>query len=460
MKTLYRQFISATLIILTLSIVVGLLLTNMVYVFFIKDDIDKKNVKTAQNIVTVLQHTHTEDASFTQYLESVSQLGYQLYVVDEAGEQYLFGESFKRGHLTSDIVKKVLAGDIYHGRTHTFSSVTMIGHFSNNIENTVGMPFTINDKQYALFLKPNSQLLFSDIHMVLAGFVLSIAIVSLIGVVIMAKRLITPITELTTAIQAVSQENFNNELKIERQDEIGQLAESFLIMQQQLKHNDEARKTFISNVSHDFQSPLMNIQGYTELLMTNPLAEGDRLQYAEIVMDESKRLSNLTKQLLLISSLDQVSYPLQLTKVRVDLQIKEIIRKYQWRLNDKNIHISYKLEPIEMLVDEELLLNVWDNLLTNAIKYNRDQGEIMITCYKQHDEMLVAFADTGIGLSQESIERIFERFYRVDEARKNDGTGLGLAIVQQIVTLLAGEIIVESEINQGSCFTVKLPLRL
>lgn len=459
MKTLYRQFISATLIILTLSIGIGLVLTNLVYVVYTKGEIDKHNVKTLQTVVNVLEHMHAGEAAFSQYLESVGRLGYQLYVVSEDGEEYYFGERFDQNGLSRNITNQVLAGDIYHGQTDTFSSVTMMGHFSNRIENTVGKSFVVNGKTYALFLKPNSQLLFSDIHMVLAGFVLAIAIVSLIGVIFMARRLIKPITELTTAIQAVSNENFNNDLNIERQDEIGQLAESFLTMQQQLKHNDEARKAFIGNVSHDFQSPLMNIQGYTDLLRGSDLSEEERLHYAEIVSDESKRLSNLTKQLLLMTSLDQVNYPLQLTRVRVDLQIKEIIQKYQWRLNERGIEISYKLGPIEVVTDEELLLNVWDNLLSNAIKYNRNHGDIVISCHQQDEFLLVSISDTGIGLRAESMQHIFERFYRVDEARKKDGTGLGLAIVQQILTLLSGEITVESTFGKGSCFTVKLPMK-
>ncbi len=145
-------------------------------------------------------------------------------------------------------------------------------HFSNELENTVGVPFKIEEQQYALFLRPNNKMLFSDIHMVLAGFVVAMAIVSLAGVILMARQLIRPITQLTEATKAVSNENFHYTLDISRNDEIGQLAESFNFMQTQLAHNDEARKAFISNVSHDFQSPLMNIQGYADLLQSETLA--------------------------------------------------------------------------------------------------------------------------------------------------------------------------------------------
>ena len=208
----------------------------------------------------------------------------------------------------------------------------MMDHFSNELENTVGVPFKIEEQQYALFLRPNNKLLFSDIHMVLAGFVLAIAIVSLTGVILMARQLIRPITQLTEATKAVSNENFHYTLDISRNDEIGQLAESFNFMQTQLAHNDEARKAFISNVSHDFQSPLMNIQGYADLLQSETVSDQERLEYSAIIDRESKRLSNLTKQLLLLTSLDQATYPLKYKQVRIDEQIKEVIRKHRWRL--------------------------------------------------------------------------------------------------------------------------------
>lgn len=334
----------------------------------------------------------------------------------------------------------------------------MMDHFLNELENTVGVPFEIGEKQYALFLRPNNKMLFSDIHMVLAGFVIAIAIVLLIGVILMARQLIRPITQLTEATKAVSNENFHYTLDISRNDEIGQLAESFNFMQKQLAHNDEARKAFISNVSHDFQSPLMNIQGYADLLQSENVSDQERLEYSAIIDRESKRLSNLTKQLLLLTSLDQATYPLKYKQVRIDEQIKEVIRKHRWRLSEREIDLSYKLEEASALVDEELFVNVWDNLLSNAIKYTDAGGSVLITCRQYAQCIEVQFKDTGIGMTPEAVEQVFERFYRVDEARKKDGTGLGLAIVKQVVELHGGEIKLDSILGKGSTFTIVIPL--
>lgn len=458
MRTLYRQFISATIIILICSVGIGFALANVVYFTFTKDKVDQQNVDTAQEIVHILENLHGSEESMNEYLASIGKLGYQVFMVNEAGDYMYFGKAFTNEEMPAEVLEEILEGKIYHGMQSFSGSFLMMSHFSNDVQNTVGVPFSVEGKEYGLFLRPNNKMLFSDIHTVLVGFVLAIAIVSITGVVLMTRQLIRPITQLTEATKAVSKENFHYTLDISRKDEIGQLAESFNLMQQQLAHNDEARKAFISNVSHDFQSPLMNIQGYAELLQGEEVSEKERLEYSAIIDRESKRLSNLTKQLLLITSLDQATYPVKFKQLRIDEQLKEAIRKYRWRLSEQEIELSYKAEKAVAYADEELLVNVWDNLLSNAIKYNRPGGSIVIKCSGAGEEIEIVFKDTGIGMSSEAQEQVFERFFRVDEARKKDGTGLGLAIVKQVVTLHGGTIRLESEPGLGSMFIIRIPI--
>ncbi|MBT2641877.1 HAMP domain-containing histidine kinase [Bacillus sp. ISL-41] len=458
MKTLYRKFIIATLLILGISIVIAFILANWVYMTSTRERIDLQNVKVAEEVASSLEQMHsTTHISFTGYLDSISKLGYQLYVVSESGEEFFFGEPFSKKNLPNEALKVVEDKKIYHGMDNSTSPWMMMSHFSNQLDNTVGVPFTIGDENYGLYLRPNNKLLFSDVHVIFAWFFVAVSIVSITGVIWFAKHLIQPITKLTEATREITRENFNYPLNIHRSDEIGQLAESFSRMQVQLQHNDEARKSFINNVSHDFQSPLMNIQGYAELLKTQALDE-EHLEYVDIIDQESKRLSNLTKQLLLLTSLDQKSYPMKLGVTRIDTQIKDTVRRHQWRLEEKEIEISYHLPPVSILADPELLMTVWDNLLTNGIKYNQSGGSIFIQITRNDDFATVTFKDTGIGMNEEQASKIFERFYRVDAARKKDGTGLGLSIVKHIIELHNGKIEVESEIQKGTTFTIKLPI--
>jgi signal transduction histidine kinase len=457
MRTLNRKFIVATLLILTISIMIGMILANFIYMTSTKQKIDHQNVEIAQRITLNLESMHADRSSFEPFLESIGNLGYQLYVLNEYGKEAYFGEPFTKTELSNEAKKVITEKDIYHGMSNFSHKFLLMGHFSNDVRNTVGVPFTMNGEEYGLFIRPNNKLLFSDIHMILAWFFVAVAVVSISGVILFAKHLIKPITKLTEATKEITRENFHYPLKIERNDEIGQLVESFNIMQKQLQHNDEARKSFINNVSHDFQSPLMNIQGYAELLLSQKVNEREYREYLQVIDHESKRLSILTNQLLLLTSLDQKAYPMMISEVQLDEQIKQTIRRYHWRLQEKEIEVSYKLHPVRMKVDEELMSNVWDNLITNAIKYNIHGGSIWISLSRNESFLTIIVKDTGIGMDQEALTQIFDRFYRVDSSRKSGGTGLGLSIVKQIIDLHGGEIKVDSKVAKGTTFTIILP---
>jgi signal transduction histidine kinase len=141
-------------------------------------------------------------------------------------------------------------------------------------------------------------------------------------------------------------------------------------------------------------------------------------------------------------------------------QIKGLIRNYQWAISEKGLMLSYSLPDIEIIGDPSLLETVWDNLLSNAIKYNKPNGSIEISIEERGKSVLVTFVDTGIGMSDTELDRIFERFYRADIARTRtvEGTGLGLSIVETIVELHSGRITVKSKEKEGSTFIIELPV--
>lgn len=142
---------------------------------------------------------------------------------------------------------------------------------------------------------------------------------------------------------------------------------------------------------------------------------------------------------------------------RLDEQLKETVRKYRWQLEDANVQLSYQLEPVTYDGDAGLLQNVWDNLLTNAIKYNVEGGEIHIHIQESSTSVEVLIEDSGIGMTAEQLQKVFDRFYRVDASRTKQGTGLGLAIVKQIAELHGGTVHMDSVINSGTKVRVHLP---
>lgn len=459
MKTLYKQFIVAILFILMSSVFIAFVLANFFYLNVTKKESDLQHVEIAQEVVHILENMHNDSNSFDGYLTSIAKLGYQIAVVPEDGEALYYGKAFDKTSLTDEALRVLTEQEIYHGMHNFSNQMFMMSHFANELQNTVGVPFTIEDKRYGLFLRSSTQLLSSDIHTVLIGFILTITIVSIVGVLWLARQLTRPIAQLTEATKQLAQENYSHTLNIQRNDEIGQLAESFNAMQLQMQHNDLARKAFISNVSHDFQSPLMNIQGYADLLKSTALTADEHSEYISIIDLEAKRLSSLTKQLLLLTSLDQASYPVKYTMYDLDRQLKDIVMKFHWRLEEASIDISYKLMPTSIMADEELLANVWENLLSNAIKYNRLNGNIEIALTTEGNLIVVSIKDTGIGIPKEAIPQLFDRFFRVDSARKRDGTGLGLSIVEQIISLHNGGIFIKSTVDEGTTFTIKIPKR-
>lgn len=457
MRSLYGKFIAMTTVIMIASALIAFLAVNTYYHQQLKGQNDEKNMSIAKSIASFIESD--KELDLVNYFETQSAVGYKLYVVNEHQEVTMYGEAFREENLSSKVINQVLNGDVYHGMRDLPSETFVTGFFSNELANTVGVPFEYGGETYALFLRPDIKMLFTEVHYILGGMVLVMAVFSLLAMLIVAKMLIDPITELTAATKKVAEEQFSGTLDINRRDEIGQLAKSFQLMTKKLSENDRIRKEFISDVSHDFQSPLLNIKGYAELLLDDKLTEDSRKSYAFVIQSETERLSSLTKQLLLLTSLDQLSSPLEKKTFDLDVQLKEVVRKYRWLLEEKEMTLEMDIEEIRFTGDPAFLEKVWENLLSNALKYTEIGGAIEVVLTEQSNYVEILIQDNGIGIGEEELERIFDRFYRADDSRTQEtgGTGLGLSIVQQVVKLHGGTIDVVSHKGQGTTFTVVFP---
>lgn len=457
MRSLYGKFLSFTTGIMMTSAIIAFLVVNTYYHQQLKGQNDEKNMNIALSLAEFIESEKMD--RLDDFFQTQAAVGYKLYVVDEDGQASFYGAPFREQNLEQEAVDLVLGGDRYHGMRDLKTETFMTGFFSDQLANTVGVPFDINGKRFALFMRPDIKMLFTEVHFLLGGMVVVMAIVSLLSMLIVAKKLIEPITKLTVATKRVAEERFTGTLEINRKDEIGQLAQSFQKMTERLSENDRIRKEFISDVSHDFQSPLLNIKGYADLLKNDDLPMLDRKNYATVIQSETERLSSLTKQLLLLTSLDQLSSPLHLKSFRMDTQIKETVRKYRWLSEEKQISISVELDEVEFTGDPSFLEKVWENLISNALKYTNAKGKVDIVLTDYEDRVRIEVRDDGIGIASEHLSRIFDRFYRVDESRtwEIEGTGLGLSIVQEVVELHGGDIHVDSNDGVGTTFTVILP---
>ena len=458
MKSLYVKFIVITIGMMFISFILAFLISNVYYQQKLKPYNDNKNTKVAMDIAGFVEGQ--PKINLTEYLDSISKVGYQMCLVETNGNRTYFGESFRDKSLSVTTQKEVLNGQIFHGMRHLPQGTFVTGFFANELKNTIGVPLNYNGKTFALFIRPNIKFLFNEMH-ILFAWILGIAItLTIVMVVINTKYLVKPISTLTKATKSLANGDFNVKMNVTRHDEIGELSHSFLRMARKLEQMDDMRKEFISNISHDIQSPLSNIKGYTNLLETHSISKEERRQYVSIINGEIRRLSTLTKQLLLLASLDRNEDIMKKKTFDLGKQLKELVRNYQWAISEKEIMLNYSLPDIEIVGDPSLLNTVWDNLLSNAIKYNKPNGSIEISIDEKEKTVIVTFLDTGIGINDTELVQIFDRFYRADKARTRtvEGTGLGLSIVKTIIDLHGGRIHVRSKENEGTTFKVELPI--
>jgi signal transduction histidine kinase len=254
------------------------------------------------------------------------------------------------------------------------------------------------------------------------------------------------------ALERISRGDFN--VFVESGDDIhDEFADLINDMAKNLGNLETMRQDFISDVSHEIQSPLTSIGGFAALLRDDELPAEKRRHYAEIIESESRRLSSLSDNLLKLSALDDSS-PAK-SEFRLDKQLSNIVLTLEPQWSAKNLTVEVEMCKRVMHGDESLLSQVWINLLVNAIKFTPENGAIRVLL----DEDTVKIIDSGVGISKGDLPHIFERFYKVDKARDRSlgGNGLGLSLVKKIVELHDGKISASSELSKGTTFTISLP---
>jgi two-component system, OmpR family, phosphate regulon sensor histidine kinase PhoR len=240
---------------------------------------------------------------------------------------------------------------------------------------------------------------------------------------------------------------------------ISELANSVNHMALELNQMEQMRQAFISDVSHEIQSPLTSIRGFAQALHGDHLSAADRNRYLGIIEVESTRLSQLTDNLLKLASLESEQAPFQLQSYRLDKQIRRLILLFEPQWMGKSLDMEVSLEEIAISADEDLLSQVWLNLLHNSIKFTPGGGSVRVALCRQGNSITFTIADTGIGMAAGDQLHVFERFYKADKSRERtrEGSGLGLAIAHKIVEMHHGTIGLTSELGAGSTFTVSLP---
>lgn len=277
------------------------------------------------------------------------------------------------------------------------------------------------------------------------------------------NRQMNYINIVTNALNKIAQGDFDvviptTDLNTPRNDFNG-ISESVNKMAKELGSMEKLRQEFISNVSHEIQSPLTSISGFAALLKNEALSAELRRHYVEVIETESRRLSKLSDNLLKLSALESEHVSFAPHEFRLDKQIESAILMLEPQWLEKGINLDLFLDKLMFTGDEGLLSQVWVNLLHNAIKFTPTDGNISVTLAESENGVYCSIADNGIGISETDQIHLFERFFKVDKSRDRSlgGNGLGLSLVKKIVTMHNGQIRLNSALGKGTEFIITLP---
>lgn len=269
-----------------------------------------------------------------------------------------------------------------------------------------------------------------------------------------------PIKEITLAVKEFGHGNLKYRLREYNDDEIGRLAASLTYMSKQLYEMDESQKKFVANVSHDFRSPLTSIKGYLEAILDGTIPHEMQDKYLNIVISETERLSKLTNNLLTLNNIDSRKTRLNMEVFDINSVIKRTIETFEGICSSKGIkfELTFCAKSLPVYADLEKINQVLYNLIDNAIKFSHHNSTIFITVTERVEKAFISVKDTGIGIPKESVNKIWERFYKTDLSRGKDkkGTGLGLSIVKEIINTHEENIDVISTEGVGTEFTFSL----
>jgi signal transduction histidine kinase len=296
-----------------------------------------------------------------------------------------------------------------------------------------GAPLKIGDEitpQFALF----SMLIVS----LLIGIVLS---------AVMSHIMVKHVSRLIDKMNHLASGDFKTRLEFGKplcdHPTVREITESFNQMAEELEHTEMLRGDFINNFSHEFKTPIVSIAGFTKLIKKGKLSEEQKAEYLDIIEEESLRLSDMATNVLNMTKIENQTILTDITTFNLSEQIRSCVLLLEKRWSGKNLELSLEFDEHEICACEELLKQVWINLLDNAIKYSPEYGMIVIKIREEGAFYHISIANSGIEIPQEKQQKIFEKFYQADESHSSPGNGIGLSIVKSVIDLHGGQVSAE-----------------
>ncbi|WP_202077862.1 sensor histidine kinase [Caldalkalibacillus salinus] len=444
-RSLYLRIVATFIGVVIISLIISYIMTSLSF----KQEamFEEEVIKAANGVADFVRLTEPE--RLPALFETLETFNFEILLLDEEGTPYTQTTASFQVH--KDTREEVIqASD---------PAPQIIHHFEDEATRLVGLPINVAGEDLGLFMLISYE---DEVRTFKRVTVFALFLVLFIGsvlIVLASRHLVNPIKKVTRAAKKMATGDFNVRLKSKNNDEIGDLMTSFNHMATELGKIDKMRDDFVSNVSHEIQSPLTSIKGFTKALKDDLIPKDHQKEYLDILYQESDRLSRLGENILRLASLDSEHHPYHPVKYRLDEQIRRTVLATEPQWKAKNLQIQLDLASTDIVADRDLMDQVWFNLIANAIKYADDGGHIHVVLKNRNETIVASVEDDGKGIPQEALPHLFERFYKVDKARSSGikGNGLGLSIVQKIVSLHAGRIVVDSEEGRGTTFTVCMP---
>ena len=302
-----------------------------------------------------------------------------------------------------------------------------------------------------------------NVFLLIAAMTLSSILIGFVLAAFAPKFVFKRLTKISEGMTEIAHGNFKIRIperdKADALSEFGELERTFNRMAADLDGIEIFRNDFINNFSHEFKTPIVSLRGFARQLQCGDLSEEQRKEYIDIIVAESERLANMSTNVLLLSKLENQQIVSEKTEFYLDEQIRNSILLLEKSWSDKELELDIELDSIKYTFNEEMLSHVWVNLFSNAIKFTKKGGSITCRLTTEGDSIVCTVSDSGIGMTEETQSRIFEKFYQGDASHSAKGNGIGLNIVYRILTLANGKISVQSEYGKGTTFTVILPKR-
>ena len=269
------------------------------------------------------------------------------------------------------------------------------------------------------------------------------------------RSLLSPIRRLSEAMDLVGKGMFDIQISTKAPfSDIEDIYRNFNLMTRELAANEILKSDFVSNVSHEIKTPITAIEGYAMLLQGSESLSEEEAEYVEKILSSSQRLSELVRNVLLLSKIDNQAIETKIERFSLDEQIRQAILMLEPKWCEKNIELDVELEQIQYEGNRGLTLHIWNNLIGNAIKFTPENSTVAIRLFQTEEGIVFTVDDEGNGISEDAMRHIFDKFYQADSSHKQEGNGLGLSLVKRIIDLVGGSIEVENLEPRGCRFRV------